>query len=186
MAMDDAITLARPYAQAAYRQAEREGAVDTWSEGMELLAAVTGDPELAKLLADPRVPVDRVTDLVLDVLDVSIDVRGDAHSPTMANFVRVLGEGRRLGLGPEIARLFEAERSRRAGRSAVAIVSAYELAPPQVELLAAAIGRRLGHEITMETSVDASLIGGVVIRIGDSVIDASLAGRLRELAQDLV
>ena len=183
MAMDDAITLARPYAQAAYRQAERERAVDTWSEGMELLAAVTGDPELAKLLADPRVPADRVTDLVLDV---SIDVRGDGFSPTMANFVRVLGEGRRLGLGPEIARLFEAERSRRAGRSAVEIVSAYELDPPQVELLAQAIGRRLGREITLETAVDDSLIGGVVIRVGDSVIDASLAGRLRELAQDLV
>lgn len=183
MAMDDAITLARPYAQAAYRQAERESAVDTWSEGMELLAAVTGDPELAKLLADPRVPADRVTDLVRDVL---IEIGGDGFFPTMANFVRVLGEGRRLGLGPEIARLFEAERSRRAGRSAVEIVSAYELAPPQVELLAQAIGRRLGREITLETAVDDSLIGGVVIRIGDSVIDASLAGRLRELAQELV
>ena len=179
MAMDDAITLARPYAQAAYRQAERESAVDTWSEGMELLAAVTGDPDLAKLLADPRVPADRVTDLVLDVCS-------DGLSPTMANFVRVLGEGRRLGLGPEIARLFAAERSRRAGRSAVEIVSAYELDPPQVELLAQAIGRRLGREITLETAVDDSLIGGVVIRVGDSVIDASLAGRLRELAQDLV
>ena len=179
MAMDDAITLARPYAQAAYRQAERESAVDAWSEGMELLAAVTGDPELAKLLADPRVPADRVTDLVLDVC-------GDRLFPTMANFVRVLGEGRRLGLGPEIARLFEAERSRRAGRSAVEIVSAYELDSPQVELLAQVIGRRLGREITLETAVDDSLIGGVVIRIGDSVIDASLAGRLRELAQDLV
>ena len=183
MAMDDAITLARPYAQAAYRQAARESAVDTWSEGMELLAAVTGDPELAKLLADPRVPADRVTDLVLDVLN---DARGDGLFPTLANFVRVLGEGRRLVLGPEIARLFEAERSRRAGRSAVEIVSAYALDPPQVELLAQAIGRRLGSEITLETAVDDSLIGGVVIRVGDSVIDASLAGRLRELAQDLV
>lgn len=183
MAMDDAITLARPYAQAAYRQAERESAVDTWSEGMELLAAVTGDPELANLLADPRVPADRVTNLVLDIL---IEVGGEGISPTMANFVRVLGEGRRLGLGPEIARLFEAERSRRAGRSAVEIVSACELDPPQVELLAQAIGRRLGREITLETAVDDSLIGGVVIRVGDSVIDASLAGRLRELAQDLV
>lgn len=183
MAMDDAITLARPYAQAAYRQAERESAADPWSEGMGLLAAVTGDSELAKLLADPRVPADRVTDLVLDVL---IEVGGDGLSPTMANFVRVLGEGRRLGLGPEIARLFEAERSRRAGRSAVEIVSAYELDPSQVELLARAIGRRLGREITIETAVDDSLIGGVVIRVGDSVIDASLAGRLRELAQDLV
>ena len=183
MAMDDAITLARPYAQAAYRQAEREGAVDTWSEGMERLAAVTGDPDLAKLLADPRVPADRVTGLVLEVL---IEAAGGDLSGTMTNFVRVLGEGRRLGLGPEIARLFEAERSRRAGLSAVEIISAYELDAPQVELLAQAIGRRLGRNITLETAVDGSLIGGVVIRIGDSVIDASLAGRLRELAQDLV
>ena len=177
--MDDSITLARPYVQAAYRQAEREDAVGAWSEGMELLAAVTGDPDLARLLADPRVPADRITALVLDVC-------GGGLSATMANFVRVLGEGHRLGTGPAIARLFEEERSRRAGRSAVEIVSAYELEPPHVELLAEAIGRRLGRAITLETSVDESLIGGVVIRVGDSVIDASLAGRLRELEHDLV
>ena len=181
MAMDDAITLARPYAQAAYRQAERESAVDTWSEGMELLAAVTGDPDLAKMLADPRVPADRVTDLVLDVCEIGR--RALPHHGQLRPGAR---GGAAPRLGPEIARLFEAERSRRAGRSAVEIVSAYELDPPQVELLAQAIGRRLGREITLETAVDDSLIGGVVIRVGDSVIDASLAGRLRELAQDLV
>ena len=177
--MDDSITLARPYAQAAYRQAEREDAIDTWSEGIELLAAVTGDAELAVLLADPRVPADRVTELVLGVC-------GDALSATMTNFVRVLGEGRRLALGPDIARLFEEERTRRAGRSAVEIVSAFALEPPQVDLLAEAIGRRLGRRVTLETSVDESLLGGVVIRVGDSVIDASLAGRLRELEHELL
>ena len=177
--MEDSITLARPYAQAAFRQAEREDALEAWSEGLGLLAAVTADPGLARLLADPRVPADRVTELVLDVC-------GSGLSETMTNFVRVLGEGRRLGAGPAVARLFEEERSRRAGRSAVEIVSAYALEPPHLELLAEAIRRRLGHAITLETSVDESLIGGVVIRFGDSVIDASLAGRLRELAHDLV
>lgn len=177
--MEDSITLARPYAQAAFRQAEREDALEAWSEGLGLLAAVTADPGLARLLADPRVPADRVTELVLDVC-------GSGLSATMTNFVRVLGEGRRLGAGPAVARLFEEERRRRAGRSAVEIVSAYALDPPHLELLAEAIRRRLGHAITLETSVDESLIGGVVIRFGDSVIDASLAGRLRELAHDLV
>ena len=183
MAMDDSITLARPYALAAYRQAEREGEVDAWSEGLERLAAVTGDAGLARLLADPRVSAGRVTELVLDVL---VEIGGDGLSATMANLIRVLGEGRRLALGPEIARVFEAERSRRAGRSAVEIVSAYALEPAHVTTLGQAIGRRLGRELTVETSVDESLIGGVVIRVGDFVIDASLAGRLRELAHDLV
>ena len=176
--MEGSITLARPYAQAAFRQAERVDAVDAWSEGLELIAAVTGDPALARLLADPRAPADRVTELVIDVC-------GGALSATMTNFVRVLGEGRRLGLGPAVARLFEEERRRRAGRSAVEVVSAYPLEPAHVELLAEAVRRRLGHAITLRTSVDESLIGGVVIRVGDSVIDASLAGRLRELAHDL-
>ena len=176
--MEGSITLARPYAQAAFRQAEREDAVDAWSEGLELIAAVTGDPALARLLADPRAPADRVTELVIDVC-------GGALSATMTNFVRVLGEGRRLGLGPAVARLFEEERRRRAGRSAVEVVSAYPLEPAHVELLAEAVRRRLGHAITLRTSVDESLIGGVVIRVGDSVIDASLAGRLRALAHDL-
>ena len=55
-----------------------------------------------------------------------------------------------------------------------------------MERLAEAIGRRLGREVALETSVDESLLGGVVIRVGDSVIDASLAGRLRELEHELV
>ena len=105
----------------------------------------------------------------------------------MANFVRVLGEGRRLGLGPEIARLCS-KRSEAAGRgeATVEIVSAYALEPGHVRTLSEAIGRRLGRELTLEISVDESLIGGVVIRVGDSVIDASLVGRLRELANELV
>lgn len=177
--MDDSATLARPYAQAAYRQAEREGAIDAWSEGLGLIAAVTGDAGLAGALADPRVPADRLTGLVLDVC-------GDGLSGTMTNLVRVLGEGRRLALGPAIARLFEEERSRRAGRSTVRIVSAFALEPDQAERLGAAVGRRLGREVTLETAVDESLLGGVVIRIGDAVIDASLKGRLRELESELV
>lgn len=179
--MDDSATLARPYAQAAYRQAEREGALDAWSEGLELVAAVTGDAGLARALADPRVPADRITGLVLDVCR-----SGGLSSDTMANFVRVLGEGRRLALGPAVARLFEEERSRRAGRSAVRIVSAFALEPDQAARLGAAVGRRLGREVTLETAVDESLLGGVVIRIGDAVIDASLKGRLRELESELV
>ena len=177
--MDDAVTIARPYAQAAYDQAEREGAIDAWSEALALLAMVTGDRNLGDLLADPRVPADRVTALVVSVC-------GDALSATMANFVRLLGESRRLALGPEIARRFEQERRRRAGRSAVEIISAFDLGPEQARLLAGAVERRLGHQVAVETAVDPSLIGGVVIRIGDAVIDASLKGRLRELENELV
>lgn len=177
--MEESITYARPYALAAWRQAEREGAVEAWSEALELLAVVVQDPDLARLTADPRVTVSQIVGLVCEVC-------GDRLSPTMANFVRVLGVNRRLPIVPVIAQLFERERAKSAGRSAVEIVSAFALEPSQTDALTEQLASHLGRQVTVETSVDDSLIGGVIIRIGDAVIDASLKGRLRELEHVLV
>ena len=170
--------LARPYAVAAFRQAEEEGRLGEWSGMLDLLAAVARDPTMAGLAANPRVDRARLVDLFIDVC-------GDRLSETGRNFVRVVGEYGRFALLPAIAQRFAAERAAREGRNQVHVTSAFDLSKAQRGTIVAAMEKRLGTKVTLDCAVDDALIGGVVIRAGDLVIDASLRGRLGQLAQTL-
>ena len=170
--------LAQPYAVAAFRQAEEEGRIGEWADMLELLAALARDPAMGGLIADPRVEGERLVGLFIDVC-------GDRLSDTGRNFVRVIGHYRRFALLPEVSRRFAAERAAREGRDQVHVASAFALSAPQRAAIVEALEQRLGTKVTLDCEVDGSLIGGVVIRAGDLVIDASLRGRLGQLAQAL-
>ena len=170
--------LARPYAVAAFRQAEEEGRLGEWADMLELLAAVARDPTMSGLIANPRADHTRLVDLFIDVC-------GERLSDTGRNFVRVVGHYGRFASLPEISRRFAEERAAREGRDQVHVSSAFELSEPQRAAIIAAMEQRFGTKVTLDCEVDASLIGGVVIRAGDLVIDASLRGRLGQLAQAL-
>ena len=170
--------LARPYAVAAFKQAEEEGRLGEWAEMLELLAAVARDATVSGLIANPRVDRTRLVELFIDVC-------GDRLSDTGRNFVKVVGEYGRFALLPDISQRFAEERAAREGRNHVHVTSAFKLSKPQRKAIVAAMERRLGTRVTLDCEVDDSLIGGVVIRAGDLVIDASLRGRLGQLAQTL-
>ena len=112
--------LARPYAVAAFKQAEEEGRLGEWSGMLDLLAAVARDPTMAGLVANPRVDRARLVDLFIDVC-------GDRLSDTGRNFVKVVGEYGRFALLPAIAQRFAEERAAREGRNQVQVTSAFEL-----------------------------------------------------------
>ena len=171
--------LARPYAVAAFKQAEEEGGLGEWAEMLELLAAVARDPTMSGLIANPRVDRARLVELFIDVC-------GDRLSDTGRNFVKVVGQYGRFALLPEISRRFAEERATREGRNQVQITSAFELSEAHRATIVEAMEQRLGTRVELDCTVDGSLIGGVVIRAGDLVIDASLRGRLGQLAQALV
>ena len=114
-----------------------------------------------------------------------LDVVGSGCTPEGENFVRVLAEYGRISLVPSIARVFEEERAAHEGRSDVTVISAFELTADQENQISSAMAGRLGTDVTLAVEVDSSLIGGVVIRAGDLVIDASLRGRLNQLSQTL-
>jgi F-type H+-transporting ATPase subunit delta len=169
---------ARPYALAAFKQAKEEGDPARWSDMMALLQQVTGHPDVAALIVSPRLKSAQVADFIIDVC-------GDHLSDTGRNFVRVLAESRRLGLIRDIVAGFEAERAREERRSDVTVTSAFELSEAERNDINVAMTRRLGTKVDITVTVDPALIGGVIIRSGDMVIDASVRGRLNQMAQNV-
>jgi len=168
-------TLARPYAVATFQQASEEGRIDDWSAMLELLGTVVGDATMKGLLANPRVRREQLAALIIDVC-------AERLSATGRNLVRVLAHNGRLGLVPAIAELFERERARTRGRSQVEVSSAFELSESERATITAALVKRLGGAVDLAEKLDPTLIGGMVIRSGDLVIDASLRGRLDQFA----
>jgi F-type H+-transporting ATPase subunit delta len=173
--MKEQARLARPYAMAVFRMAWQEDSLQEWSDLLRLLSLVASDPLMREVLADPRVPRETLVSLVLSVLGDSVSERG-------RNLVRMLVDNQRLGLAPEIARQFEAENARAQRRETVEVLSAYPLGEEIMGIIVRAMRERLGHEVDIEVEVDPSIIGGVVIRAGDRVIDGSVKGRLAQLA----
>lgn len=177
--MEELTTLARPYAVAIFRLAQEKGELDPWSEMLQFLAEVARDPTMKGLIADPRREGGQLAEVVIDVAGGRLNDNGQ-------NLVKTLAEEHgRLALLPAIADGYEQERAAAEKRQSVEIVSAYAVNPQIKQTITEAMQKRLGCEVELEARIDRSLIGGVVIRAGDLVIDASLRGRLSQLESSL-
>jgi len=172
--MQENLTLARPYAQAAYEQARDEGALGRWSDALQFLAAVVADPDMHRLIHDPRIGRQRL-------IEALVDIGGDRFGPTFRNFIKVLDAAQRLVLAGEISALFERQRAEAENFAAAEIVTAFPLPTEQEQKIAAAVAQRIGREVRVSQRVDPSLIGGAVVRVGDTVFDLSLRGGLDQL-----
>ncbi len=175
--MAQAITLARPYARAAFELARAAGALDGWSKALAFAAAVASDARVSALNNDPRALPDQLVGLHLP--------QGMAADTPFAQFLAELAEQRRLALLPEVAELYEGYRRESESQLLVKVTSAMALDAAQTEQLKTTLKRRFKREIELETRVDASLLGGVVIDTGSEVIDGSVRGRLARLSSAL-
>jgi len=173
--MQENLTLARPYAQAAYEQARDEGTLGPWSEALQFLAAVVADADMRRLINDPRVGSKRLVEAL-------IDIGGERYSATFQNFIKVLDASHRLGIVGEIAELFERQRAEAENFATAEIVTAFPLTSEQEQGIAAAVARRIGREVRVRQRIDQTLIGGAVVRVGDTVFDLSVRGGLGQLA----
>ncbi|MBV9343843.1 MAG: F0F1 ATP synthase subunit delta [Gammaproteobacteria bacterium] len=176
--MADRLTIARPYARAAFAEARARDRLEAWSQALHTAAAVARDERVASLLGNPRVAPEALGQLLLDVAGPELDEQG-------ANFVRTLAGNRRLGYLPEIAQLFDELKDAAQGVADVAVTSATALDAAQQQKLAAALERRLRRKVRLHCSIDPRLIGGAVLKAGDLVIDGSLAARLERIAYEL-
>lgn len=172
--MAELITLARPYARAAFEHALAGNALQGWSDGLSTAAAVTAQPRVAALLAAPG-------STSVQKADAVIAICGEALPADVRNFVRVLAENKRLPLLPQVHELFMALKALQEQTVEIDVASAYAIAPEQIEKLAGAMSSKLKRSVRVSTTVDESLIGGVVIRTDDLVIDGSVRGRLARL-----
>jgi F-type H+-transporting ATPase subunit delta len=171
-------TIARPYAKAAFEYGRDAKTLGAWSQGLTTAAAIVADPRVTALIKNPR-------RLAADAADLIADVAGAALDAGMRNFLQLLAQNHRLLLLGEIAAHFEALRSAVENTIDVDVTSAVALDAEQRAKLSAALAKRLGRSIRMQNSVDPTLLGGAVIRAGDTVIDGSLKGRLQRLGTAL-
>ena len=176
--MQDKTTIARPYAQAVFETASEESKLTEWSDMLGLLEVIVTDAQMKAVLTNPKLDTKALTDLILGVC-------GKTLSETGSNLVKVLADARRLSLVPELYKLYEQLRAEAEGVIEVGVTSAYELSSEQQATISAAMAKRLGRKVEITNDIDDTLIGGMVIRAGDSVIDASVKGRLKELATQI-
>ena len=174
--MSNALTLARPYARAAFGLAREHGRLPQWSNLLGFAATIAADPQVQALLGHPKLALADTLELLLPAGDLD---------PNFRQFVATLAENRRLALLPEIAAQYEALRAESEKVVKVSVTSAVPMGAGEVESLTAALKRRFGGEIALTQAVDPELIGGAVIDAGDVVIDGSLRGKLARLQSAL-
>ncbi len=174
--MAELSTLARPYAKAAFYAACDAKKLTEWSEALSYAALVAQDEQMQVFLAHPALTSDQKANAFIDVCKGKIS----EHSQ---NLIYVLAENKRLSLLPQIAVLFEELKSLQEKSVDVTVQTAFKLSSKHEKNLAKALSAKLDRNISISSSVDKTLIGGVIIRAGDLVIDASVRGKLAKLAE---
>jgi len=175
--MSEANTIARPYAQAAFEVAQKQTDLKGWSAVLKTLSDVLANAEVKVVVCNPRVKQSDLEALMLEL--------AGKLNKEQSNFVRVLVQSGRLEVVAEMAAMFEALRAEAEKSAQVTVSSAFALNEEQQQKIAAALKIRLGCDIKLSCNVDKALLGGIVIRMGDKVIDGSANTRLAELAYAL-
>lgn len=177
-------TIARPYAEAVFELARDAGALDAWSDALQVASALMADGQVAEFLAHPALSDDERLEFVTGLVASTGGKSGllDGSDRRGSNFLKLLIENDRIGVMPEIAEHFEVLKAETENVVDVTVTSALPLTDAQHQAIEAALRKRLGREIRLDTELDEDLIGGAVIRAGDVVIDGSLRARLEGLA----
>lgn len=176
--MAELATIARPYAQAAFALAKQSDALGKWSEMLSLIVSVYQDQQFQAAIAAPTVTRDDVERLMLGICGERID--GQAR-----NFIQLLVKNGRLAVLAEIQKAYEQLKSEDEGVVEAKIDSAYPLDGRQLEQIVAILAKRYNKKISPTVDVDAELIGGIKVQVGDKVWDASVRGRLQSMAATL-
>ena len=170
--MSNALTMARPYARAAFALARQNGRLSGWSSLLAASARIAADERVGALLGNPALDANGMVELVMPPGEVD---------PTFRDFLAALAENRRLPLLTEIAGLFEALRAEEEQVVRAKVTSATALDAAELDKIKAALARRFGRNVDVETAIDESLIGGAIIDAGDLVIDGSVRAKLARL-----
>lgn len=176
--MAQPLTIARPYARAAFEYAKAHAVEPDWSAGLAFAAEASVDPRVSALFGDPRVEPRELVSL--------FEAQGGSPDPAFSHFLGLLADNRRLRELPEIAALFEQMKRDAEHVLKVRVRSAVPLDDGQAQRLVEALKRRYHSDIELERAVDASVVGGALIDVGETVIDGSLKSRIAKLETALM
>lgn len=175
--MAELSTIARPYAEAVFDLADKAGSLAQWSATLANLAAAAEHPDVRQLLGNPRVSASALVDMF-------VAVSGDA-SPETRKLLEALTANQRIAALPAMRDQFEALKNERESTVDAKIETAFPLEGVDLAGLVADLERKFKRKVRPEVSVDASLIGGVKVTVGDQVIDGSVRGKLTAMAASL-
>jgi F-type H+-transporting ATPase subunit delta len=176
--MSEQVTIARPYAEAAFALAREQNALARWAEMLKVASNIASDPKVRAALDNPKLDNAAKESLLLSLC-------GDTLSAEGKSFIRVLLESDRVAVLPDIRRLFDILKDSADGVARAHIVSAFPVDDAQLGSLKAALEKRFGKKIEATLSVDPTLIGGARVTVGDTVIDASIRGELQAMSSQL-
>lgn len=175
--MAENLTIARPYAQAVFEIAKQDKSFDQWTKSLEALACAVSNEQFAYMLSEAS-SNEAASKLIIELLGDLLDEKGQ-------NFVHVLGENNRFMVLPEIYQEFIRLRDDYLKVQAVEIVTARPLAPEDEKALVAKLEKKYQVKVSVTRTIDPSIMGGVIIRIGDEVIDGSVKTNLSRLSSTL-
>ncbi len=171
-------TIARPYAKAVFQQALADKDLAGWETQIATLSAVCQSENVSKIVASPSITSKQQSDMLVEVC-------GDVLSEKGRNFVTVLAENKRLGLLPQIQHLFAELKANQERTVDVEVSTAFSLSDDIQQKLNEALTKKLERDIRVSTVVDKNLLGGILVRAGDIVIDGSVRGRLAKLTESM-
>lgn len=172
-------TCARPYAKAAFEYAQACSSLEAWSAMLQLAATVAAQHKIVTILQTPTLSGTQQADAMLFVC------QGELSAP-FDNFLRLLAEHRRLIMLPVIFELYKQLKSTAQRHECVQVISAYPLNQKQQARLMEKMATRLDCTVHLDTTIDKDLLGGMIIKAGDMVIDGSLRARLEKLADAMI
>ena len=176
--MAEVAALARPYAEAVFLMAEEKGQLDQWSDMLGFLSLVMNNEQVKKLADNPKLSKSDLAEMMADICNEQMDAQG-------INLVKLLIKNNRLSLAGEIASQYEIKKAEKSGALDVNVTSAFPMSEDDKTELASSLSGSFGKTVTINVEEDASLIGGMIIRAGDKVIDGSLSGQIQQLAKQL-
>lgn len=177
--MSELATLARPYALAAYKRASETQATEVWTQNLAFLAMVLSNADLSATIDNPKLSKQRLSELMLDICQDQICLEA-------LNFLKLLMANNRLNLVSAIALVFESYKAEAEGYVDVEVATAYAFSKEGERNFAAILEKTFSKKVRMQVTVDKSLIGGVLVRAGDRVIDGSIKGRLQTMRKALI
>lgn len=172
-------TAARRYAEAALELARRDGTLERWLADLRLAAEIAADPDVAGVMDNPAVPFPARREVLEKLLKGKVSAQA-------LNLVLLLAKRGRASLVPGVAAEYKRLVDRERGVVVATVTSALPLEPAELEAIGARIHVMTGSQVELETRDDPGLIGGVTVRIGDRLIDASVRGRLERLRDRIV
>jgi F-type H+-transporting ATPase subunit delta len=176
--MAELITLARPYAKAAFEYARANKALGVWSSSLAVAASVVQQSVVEEFLHSPTATSAEKAEMLFELCGEELDKK-------VKNFVAVMAANKRLALLKDVQQLFEDFKSQQEKFADITVSSAFELDNAVEKALAEKLSKALDSEVSISTEIDKSLIGGIIIRAGDMVIDGSVRGRLTKLTETI-